>query len=126
MKPILMAGSSIVTLALVAYSVGIISEQRKKLINRQILLFLAIGLIFDISGTACMIIGSSNSPFTFHGILGYSALIGMLTDNILLWRLRNKAGMGSSVPSLVHKYSRFAYTWWVIAYISGLFMAVFL
>jgi len=126
MKPILIAGSSIVTMDLISYSVGIISEQRKKLINRPILIFLAIGLVFDISGTACMIIGSSRSPFTFHGILGYSALIAMLTDNILLWRLWKIKGLGSLVPSAIHIYSRFAYSWWIIAYISGFLMAVFL
>jgi uncharacterized repeat protein (TIGR03987 family) len=126
MKPILMAGSSIVTMALIAYSIGIISEQLEKLINRKILIFLAIGLAFDISGTTCMIIGSSRSPFTFHGILGYSALMAMLIDNILLWRLWKNKGLGSLVPSAIHKYSRIAYIWWIIAYISGFLMAVFL
>jgi uncharacterized repeat protein (TIGR03987 family) len=126
MKPILMAGSTIVTLALLAYSVGIISEQRKKLINRPILIFLAIGLVLDISGTACMIIGSSNSPFTFHGILGYSALLAMLIDNILFWKLWKQDGMGAIVPIGIHKYSRIAYIWWGIAYISGALMSMFL
>jgi uncharacterized repeat protein (TIGR03987 family) len=126
MKPILMAGSAIVTLALIFYSAGIISEQRKKLINSSILIFLAIGLVLDISGTACMIIGSSNSMFTFHGILGYSALLGMIIENILLWKLWKRGGIGTVVPAGVHKYSRIAYIWWVIVYISGSFMAMFL
>jgi uncharacterized repeat protein (TIGR03987 family) len=126
MKPILMAGSTFVTLALIFYSVGILSEQRKKLISKSILISLALGLIFDISGTACMIIGSSNSPFTFHGILGYSALLGMLIENILLWKQVKKLGISSVVPSGIHKYSRISYIWWVIAYISGFVMAVLL
>jgi uncharacterized repeat protein (TIGR03987 family) len=126
MKPILMVGSSIVTLALIAYTAGIISEQRKRMINRSILIFFAIGLIFDITGTTCMIIGSSNSPFTFHGLLGYSALLGMLVENVMLWRLWRKDGIGSSVPSQIHNYSRLAYIWWDIAYISGFLMSVLL
>jgi uncharacterized repeat protein (TIGR03987 family) len=126
MKPILITGSLIVTLALIAYSVGIINEQRKKLVNKAVLIFLALGLIFDISGTACMIIGSSKSLFTFHGILGYSALFGMLIENILLWKQGKKSGIGSSVSSGIHNYSRIAYCWWLIAYISGFLMAMFL
>ena len=126
MKPILIFGSTIVTLALISYSVGIISEQRHKLISNSILIFLLTGLLFDISGTACMIIGSSKSPFTFHGILGYSALLAMLTENILLWRLYIRSGIGSGVPARIHIFSRLAYGWWVIAYISGFIMAVLL
>jgi len=71
MKPILMIGSTVVTLALIFYCIAIITEQRKKLINKKVLIFLTLGLISDITATACMIIGSSNSPFTFHWNLSY-------------------------------------------------------
>jgi uncharacterized repeat protein (TIGR03987 family) len=124
MKPILVAGSLIVTLALISYSIGFLSEAGKKIFNRKVLVFLALGLLLDIAGTACMIIGSSNNAFTNHGLIGYSALLGMLIDNILFWNLWHKKGLEIKVPTSIHFYSLVAYSWWVVVYISGFFMAV--
>jgi uncharacterized repeat protein (TIGR03987 family) len=120
MTPILIIGSGIVTLALIAYSLGIISEQKRKILKWNVLIFLGLGLVLDVSGTLCMIIGSSHGPFTIHGIIGYSALTGMLIDNILLWRLRSKNGMNTPVNKAVHIYSFIAYLWWILVYLSGL------
>ena len=124
MKPILFAGSLIVTLALIAYSIGVITEQRKKIITRRTLIFLSLGLAFDITGTVCMLIGSANSPFTYHGFIGYSALLAMLMDTVLMWRIKSRNGVNSPVNSSIHRYSRTAYAWWVFAYISGFLMAM--
>ena len=74
MKPILIAGSIIVSLALISYSIGVFKERKTKSITKTILAFLSIGLFFDVTATCCMIIGSSNSPFTFHGFIGYTGL----------------------------------------------------
>ncbi len=119
MNSLLLTGSIIVTFALIAYSIGILSEQRKKKVTRTVLLFISIGIILDITATLFMIIGSSNSPFTFHGLLGYSALAVMLIDVFLIWKLKLGAGFNAEVPRGLHLYSRYAYSWWVIAYITG-------
>jgi hypothetical protein len=119
MKPILMVGSTVVTLALIFYSIAIITEQRKKIVNNFILTFLVIGVVADISATIMMIIGSSTKGISMHGLLGYSALAVMLIDAILLLRLKAKNGIGAEVPKPLHMYSRIAYSWWVIAYITG-------
>ncbi len=119
MKTILVVGSVIVTFALLSYTIGVITEQRKRVITNIVLAFLTIGVTLDITATACMIIGSENSPFTPHGILGYSSLAAMLTDTILIWRFRLANGASSPVPRWLHLYSRIAYSWWVLAYITG-------
>lgn len=125
MKPILMAGMLIVNLALLFYSIGIISEQRNKIISKKVLLFITLGVIFDIIATSLMIAGSSKGPFTLHGFLGYSSLLGMLTDAFLIWRLKSKNGIGASVPKSIHLFSRYAYIWWVLAYITGGLLVMF-
>ncbi len=119
MSSILLAGVIIVNLALVSYSVAIITEQRKKIVSTFVLTFLTIGVILDITATICMIIGSENSFITFHGVIGYLALGVMLIDAILLWKawLVNKTT--SPVSKSLHLYSRYAYSWWVIAYVTG-------
>jgi len=114
-----MVGSMIVFLALTFYSIGILTEQKYKKVLPRVLFFLTLGIIFDIVATACMIAGSSKGLFTLHGIIGYSALIAMLIDNILIWRLRQKKGIDAEVPDRIHLYSRYAYIWWVVAFITG-------
>ncbi len=119
MKTILIIGTTIVNLALIFYSIGIITEQVRHKISQRVLRFITIGLVFDITATILMIIGSENSAFTAHGLLGYSSLTGMLIDAILLWRLRMKKGLNSDVPLGLHWYTRIAYGWWLAAYITG-------
>ena len=119
MSPVLIAGVIIVNLALIAYSIAIITQQRKKLVNSFILTFLTTGVILDITATVCMIIGSENSFITFHGMIGYLALAVMLIDGILLWKRWLKTRTSTEVSPKLHLYSRYAYAWWVVAYITG-------
>jgi hypothetical protein len=114
----LVTGTTIVVFALIAYSIGIITEQRKHFITKTVLRFVSIGIVLDITATSFMIIGSPNSPFSFHGFLGYSSLTAMLIDVILIWRFHIKFP-NQKVPQLLHLYSRYAYIWWVLAFITG-------
>jgi hypothetical protein len=66
-----------------------------------------------------MIIGSGRGMLTFHGLIGYSSLSGMLVDTFLLWRHYLKMGPERSVSRALHLFSQIAYTWWIIAYITG-------
>jgi hypothetical protein len=119
MKSASMIGSLVVTLALIFYSTGFAHERREKLITSRVLLFYTIGISLDISATILMIIGSTKGMLTIHGFIGYSSLIGMLTDTFLLWRHNLKHGSGNVVGNKLHLYSRIAYIWWIIAYITG-------
>ena len=114
-----MIGAGVVTLALLSYSIAIITEQRKTIITKKILTFLTIGVFLDITATICMIIGSQNTPFTFHGFIGYSGLIAMIIDMSLIWKSYFKNGLNSIVNKGLHRYSLIAYIWWVIVYITG-------
>jgi hypothetical protein len=124
MKPILIAGTSIVILALIAYGIGIITEQRRHRITPLVIKALTVGVLFDVTATTCMIIGSEHPIFTLHGILGYSSLMAMLTETSLAWRHRLRHGDGL-VPTALHWYSRIAYGWWVAAFITGGLMVAF-
>lgn len=125
MSPILIAGTTIVQLALICYSIAIITEQRKKIVSPKVLYILSAGVFFDILATILMIMGSSKGPFTLHGFLGYSSLLGMLIDCILIWRLKINSGINAAVPANLHKYSRFAYFWWIAAYVTGAMLVMF-
>ncbi|MFH1852674.1 MAG: hypothetical protein ABIA75_10045 [Candidatus Neomarinimicrobiota bacterium] len=119
MNLLLTFGTRIVILALIAYSVAIFTEQRRHLIIDRVLWFITIGVILDITATVCMIAGSPNSPFTVHGFIGYSSLAAMLIDAVLLWSYRRVHDATTIVPRKLHLYSRAAYIWWVLAFITG-------
>ena len=112
-------GSMVVTIALVFYSLGYINERRKQLITARVLLFYTIGVSLDITATIFMIIGSSKGMVTLHGFIGYSSLLGMLADTILLWRHNLTMGPEKNVSRRLQLFSRITYTWWIIAYITG-------
>lgn len=119
MKTILLIGSIVVTLALISYSIGIITEQRKKRISKTVLTFLTMGLAMDITATICMVIGSSNSPFTFHGFIGYTGLLAMIIETIAAYKFYLANGPQVKVSKKLHVYSLASYLLWVAVYITG-------
>lgn len=124
MNPISMAGAFIVTLALLSYGIGSLSLQRFKTVSSLVLWFLTLGVVLDITATIFMIIGSQNTPFTLHGFLGYSALLAMLIDVIFIWRIYTKERLNATIGRKLQIYSRFAYGWWVVAYITGSLLVI--
>lgn len=118
-------GASIVIFAFAAYSVAILTEQKKRLVTRFVLGFLTLGIILDVIATIFMIIGSSHTPFSLHGFLGYSSLTAMLIDTILIWRFSRRNSAGTLVPMGLHLYSLCAYLWWITAFITGMLLVVF-
>ena len=67
MNPTLIKAVTVVTFALVFYSIAVITEQRKSSITGFVLTFLTLGVMLDISSTTLMIIGSGKIPITIHG-----------------------------------------------------------
>lgn len=124
MNTYLQLGSGIVIFALIAYSIGVITEQRKKVLSPMVLAFITIGVLLDITATIFMIMGTSKSGITLHGVIGYSSLFVMLVDAILLWRHRMQHGMNTAIRKDLHKYTLYAYSWWVLAFITGLLLVV--
>ena len=114
-----MIGSFVVILALVFYSIGFAKEQKKKLVTSRVLLFYTLGVIFDISATTLMILGSSKGMLTIHGFIGYSSLLGMSIDTFLLWKHNLRKGTDEHVSKGLNLYSRISYIWWVMAFITG-------
>ncbi len=125
MNTYIQIGTSIVFFALISYSIGIITEQRIRRISKIVITFLSLGVILDITATIFMIIGSDKGGFTIHGFIGYSSLFGMLLDAIFMWIRISKYGINNEVPKSLHLYSRYAYIWWVLAFITGGLLVLF-
>ncbi|MGM0622030.1 MAG: hypothetical protein ACQETJ_13345, partial [Bacteroidota bacterium] len=54
-----------------------------------------------------------------HGLLGFSGLLVMLVNVLLLWRYFRKNGSETRVSRSLLMYAKLAYLWWMIAYIWG-------
>lgn len=123
MKPIIAFAIVVVHMALISYGIGVITEQIKHRVTKLILLFLALGLSFDLIATVCMVVGAGRGFLTLHSTIGYSCLLTMAVDSTLVLRHRLKYG-DQPVPRGLHLFSRYAYCWWVIgAYFIGGFLA---
>lgn len=119
MQPIVVAAVSIVTLALVCYTVATSAHQRSHRITGAVAAFLTIGVAFDVTATLCMVVAAGSLRFTAHSFLGWSALLGMVIETILAWRHRLQYGPEVPVSSGKRLYARLAYAYWVLAFVSG-------
>jgi hypothetical protein len=112
-----MIAVALVTVALILYTIGTFAQQRSRRVTGSAVGFLTAGLVFDVVATIFMIIGSGKL-ISLHGILGYSALAGMLAEVVVAWRWRLRGAAAPITPGMV-LYSRLAYGYWVLAFISG-------
>jgi hypothetical protein len=117
MKPYTLLAVTLVTLALIAYTVGTVGQQRSRRITGGVVGFLTVGVVLDIVATVFMILGSGRI-LSLHGLLGYSALGGMLIEVGIAWRWRRRHGEAPITAGMA-RYGRVAYGWWVIAFLSG-------
>jgi len=124
MNPLAIIGAFIITLALLSYGIGSISVQRFKLVTPAVLVFLTLGIILDFTAVGFMIIGSTKGIFTLHGILGYSAILTMLLDTFFIWRFYLKNGFDVEISKNIVTFSKYAYSWWVIAYLTGSLLVI--
>jgi hypothetical protein len=125
MPKVTIAGIIFVHIALILYTLFIISENRKQKSTKSVLVFITLAVIFDVAATTCMMIGTTRTYFTFHGILGYTGLLLMITDAVLLWNYKLKYGAEILISNSLNLFSKIAYIWWIIAFITGVLVSIF-
>lgn len=123
MNTLLIWGTRVVVLALISYSLSFFRLNKNRRVEIKALAFQSLGLFLDISSTSLMILGSRNTPFTLHGIFGYSALLIMIVDTIMVWRFYRLHGE-KSISQNLHRFARVAYFWWIVAFLLGLLLVI--
>ena len=111
-------GVTIAVMALACYSVGTLAHQRELRVTRLALRFLSVGLLLDVLATGCMVLGTESRALTLHGAIGYTALAGMALETTLAWRHRVAKGNARVTRGLAN-WSRVAYAYWLVAFVSG-------
>jgi len=125
MSKVTIAGIIFVHIALILYTLFIIIENRKQKTTKSVLVFIILAVIFDVTATICMMIGTTRTYFTFHGIIGYIGLLLMATDAVLLLKYRSKYGSEVLINKSLNLFSKIAYIWWIIAFITGVLVSLF-
>jgi hypothetical protein len=123
MSYVILAGVVLIHIAAVLYTLFIIKEFKYKRAVHGVTRLITAAVIFDVSATACMMIGTTETYFTAHGILGYTALAVMVTDAILIWRHRAKHGPDVPFSKGLHRVSLYGYMLWVCAFLTGEYLA---
>jgi len=116
MNTLSFTGITIVTFALVSYSIAIKSENKNRRIIPRVLIFITLGVVFDVTATIFLILGSRNSSVTFPGFVAFSALVLMLIAFVRVWKAYRKSGRRGYVTRGLHLYTQYAYLCWVVAY----------
>jgi len=98
--------------------------QRFNLLIPSLLIFLTLGIFLDITAVGFMIMGADKSILSVHGLLGYSAMITMILDTFFIWRFYLKSGYDVEIPKNLITYTKYAYSWWVIAYLTGSILVI--
>jgi hypothetical protein len=118
MKPILVLGVLVTTTALVGYAVSVNAIVRRRRLTASILGFLGVGLVADLLGTTCMVLGAEGSPYTPHGLLGFAAAGLMVVTVLRAFAERSRVGEGA-VGEGFRRLLVASFALWVVAYGTG-------
>ncbi|EQK46925.1 MULTISPECIES: HsmA family protein [Paraclostridium] len=120
----LIAAITAITLALVFYTIGVFSERKAKVLNKNHVITFYLGLICDTTGTFLMsqiaksgVSGISETSAMIHGITGTIAILLMLFHAVwATWVLYKN---DKEKQRVFHKFSIFVWCVWLIPYVIG-------
>jgi uncharacterized repeat protein (TIGR03987 family) len=116
--------STLITLALVFYSLGVWSERIAKYLKPWHVVAFWIGFIFDVSGTYAMHL-IAKGPFDIlepHTLTGQIALWLMLIHAV--WATRVIMKRDEALKVKFHKFSIVVWLIWLIPYFGGMFLGM--
>lgn len=124
MSVMLIISSTLITFALIFYSIGIWSERIARFLKPWHILFFWSGMIFDISGTYAMHLLSKGAFNIFepHTFTGQIALWLMFSHAIWATYVVFKGSDRLRID--FHKYSIIVWCIWLIPYFSGMYLGM--
>jgi hypothetical protein len=124
MSYVIIAGVILIHIALVLYTIFIYQEHKYKRATKAVLVFITSAVIFDVSATICMMVGTAKVYFTLHGVLGYTALFVMVIDAIFIWKHKNNHGSEVPFSKALNRNSKLGYVLWLVAFTTGEALAI--
>jgi heme/copper-type cytochrome/quinol oxidase subunit 2 len=121
---VIVIGVIFIHIALVLYSIFIYKERKYRRATNGVVGFITAAVIFDVSATICMMLGTVEGWLTLHGVLGYTALTVMVIDAIFIWKHRNNHGTEVPFSDALNRNTKLGYILWLVAFGTGEMLAV--
>ncbi|MCX6153401.1 MAG: HsmA family protein [Candidatus Kapabacteria bacterium] len=120
----LILSSTLISLALVFYSIGIWAERLAHYLKPWHVISFWLGLFFDVSGTMAMshISKREFNFFDLHTLTGQLALWLMLSHAVWATWVIHKGS--ESLHKKFHRYSIVVWCFWLIPYFGGMFLGM--
>lgn len=123
MPPILIAAATIISLALVAYTIGVFGERNSGTLKRSHLIFFWIGLACDSTGTAIMSsMAQSSGGSISHPVTGGLAIALMLFH--ATWASCVLLRGNSKQHHNFHRLSICVWLIWLVPYCTGVLVGI--
>ena len=112
----LVISTTLISLALIFYSIGVWSERIQGRLKPWHLVFFVLGLICDTVGTGMMIEMAGGLTFDIHGVTGVIAIVLMLIH--AAWAFVVLLRKDEKMITNFHKFSLVVWFIWLIPYFS--------
>lgn len=124
MSVLLMLSTSLITLALIFYSLGVWSERIARYLKPWHVAAFWCGFIFDVSGTLAMhrLAGGQFNILDLHTLTGQIALWLMLVHAIWATYVARKGS--EEARTGFHRYSLFVWLIWLVPYFGGMYIGM--
>ena len=124
MSPLMIVSTTLITLALFFYSLGVWSERIARYLRPWHVAAFWTGFVFDVSGTYAMHL-LAEGPFDLlepHTLTGQIALWLMLAHAI--WATRVASGGSEQARTGFNRYSLFVWLVWLVPYFGGMYLGM--
>lgn len=122
MTPFIFWGAIFFTLALIFYSVGIWDDFRHKKLKKWHLAMFGAGVITDSLATLLMYLHVGYLIFTAHSISGFLGLFLMIFH--FCWAFFAIWKNNVNLQKTFHRFSILVWSFWMISYVSGLYLGI--
>ena len=128
MSAILITSITVITLALILYTIGVWAEHKAKILKWSHFVFFVLGFVADTIGTLAMSSmadrteTSESALISLHGITGALAIALMLIH--VVWALIVLIKGSDKARAQFHKFSLIVWAIWLIPFFSGMFMGM--
>lgn len=118
----LIVSTTLISLALIFYSIGVWSERIAGRLKRWHLIFFWAGLACDTAGTGIMFEIAGGIGMNIHSITGVVAILLMLIHAV--WATTVLVLNNERAITRFHHFSVFVWVIWLIPYLNGFFVSM--
>lgn len=122
MSNLIITGAIFFTLALIFYSIAIWSDYVRQHLEKWHVGMFGLGVLTDTVGTLCMYLHVGHLIFTAHSISGFAGLFLMMFH--MCWGILVISSDSPTRQKVFHKFSLFVWFFWLISYISGVYIGL--